>query len=87
MMPDTCSRSVAPTMRRHEKPTDGALVYSLTPGSVRAVAGDPGVFGRNYPVVEATKRLAQRPAIYYGNVAQSAGQPGQRVAAGQTKSR
>src|SRR6185312_10021817 len=37
-----------------ETPPDGALVYSITPGVVTAVASDPAGFGPNYPVVEAS---------------------------------
>jgi murein DD-endopeptidase MepM/ murein hydrolase activator NlpD len=66
-----------------ETPPDGALVYSITPGVVSAVASDPAGFGPNYPVVEATGGSLVGQHIYYGHVAQSLVQPGQRVAAGQ----
>jgi murein DD-endopeptidase MepM/ murein hydrolase activator NlpD len=66
-----------------ETPPDGALVYSITPGVVSAVASDPAGFGPNYPVIEATSGSLAGQHIYYGHVAQSLVQPGQRVAAGQ----
>jgi murein DD-endopeptidase MepM/ murein hydrolase activator NlpD len=66
-----------------ETPPDGALVYSITPGVVSAVASDPGGFGPNYPVVQATRGSLAGQYIYYGHVAQSLVQPGQQVAAGQ----
>jgi murein DD-endopeptidase MepM/ murein hydrolase activator NlpD len=66
-----------------ETPPDGALVYSITPGVVNAVASDPSGFGPNYPVVEATAGSLTGQHIYYGHVAQSLVQPGERVAAGQ----
>jgi murein DD-endopeptidase MepM/ murein hydrolase activator NlpD len=66
-----------------ETPPDGALVYSITPGVVSAVASDPAGFGPNYPVIEATSGSLAGQHIYYGHVAQALVQPGQRVAAGQ----
>jgi murein DD-endopeptidase MepM/ murein hydrolase activator NlpD len=66
-----------------ETPPDGALVYSITPGVVSAVASDPAGFGPNYPVVEATSGSLAGQNIYYGHVAQALVQPGQHVAAGQ----
>jgi murein DD-endopeptidase MepM/ murein hydrolase activator NlpD len=66
-----------------ETPPDGALVYSITPGVVSAVASDPEGFGPNYPVIEATAGPLAAQHVYYGHVAQALVQPGQRVAAGQ----
>jgi len=66
-----------------ETAPDGALVYSITPGVVSAVAGDPAGFGPNYPVIEATSGSLAGQHIYYGHVAQALVQPGQQVAAGQ----
>ena len=66
-----------------ETAPDGALVYSITPSIVSAVASDPGGFGPNYPVVEATAGSLIGQHIYYGHVAQALVQPGQRVSAGQ----
>ena len=66
-----------------ETAPDGALVYSITPGVVSAVASDPAGFGPNYPVVEATSGSLAGQHIYYGHVAQALVQPGQRVVAGQ----
>jgi murein DD-endopeptidase MepM/ murein hydrolase activator NlpD len=66
-----------------ETPPDGALVYSITPGVVSAVASDPAGFGPSYPVVEATAGALTGQHIYYGHVAQSLVQAGERVAAGQ----
>ena len=66
-----------------ETAPDGALVYSITPGIVSAVASDPAGFGPNYPVIEATSGALVGQHIYYGHVAESLVQPGQRVAAGQ----
>jgi murein DD-endopeptidase MepM/ murein hydrolase activator NlpD len=66
-----------------ETAPDGALVYSITPGVVTAVASDPGGFGPNYPVIEATDGSLAGQHIYYGHVAQSLVQPGQHVTAGQ----
>jgi murein DD-endopeptidase MepM/ murein hydrolase activator NlpD len=66
-----------------ETAPDGALVYSMTPGIVSAVASDPGGFGPNYPVVEATAGALTGQHIYYGHVAVPLVQPGQHVAAGQ----
>jgi murein DD-endopeptidase MepM/ murein hydrolase activator NlpD len=66
-----------------ETAPDGALVYSMTPGVVTAVASDPAGFGPNYPVIEATTGSLAGQHIYYGHVAQSLVQPGQHVTAGQ----
>ena len=66
-----------------ETAPDGALVYSMTPGTVTAVASDPGGFGPNYPVVEATSGSLAGQYVYYGHVAASLVRLGQRVAAGQ----
>jgi len=66
-----------------ETAPDGALVYSMTPGLVTAVASNPGGFGPNYPVVEATDGPLAGQHIYYGHVAASLVRPGQHVAAGQ----
>jgi murein DD-endopeptidase MepM/ murein hydrolase activator NlpD/outer membrane biosynthesis protein TonB len=62
---------------------DGTLVYSITPGIVSAVASDPGGFGPNYPVVEATAGALAGRFVYYGHVALSLVAAGQHVAAGQ----
>lgn len=66
-----------------ETPPDGALVYSITPGVVSAVASNPGGFGPNYPVIQAASGSFNGQCIYYGHVAQALVQPGQQVAAGQ----
>jgi murein DD-endopeptidase MepM/ murein hydrolase activator NlpD len=66
-----------------ETAPDGALVYSITPGLVTAVASDPAGFGPNYPVIEASGGALAGQHIYYGHVAQSLVQPGQHVTAGQ----
>jgi murein DD-endopeptidase MepM/ murein hydrolase activator NlpD len=66
-----------------ETAPDGAPVYSITPGVVTAVASDPGGFGPNYPVVEATKGPAAGKFIYYGHVGASLVRPGDHVKAGQ----
>jgi murein DD-endopeptidase MepM/ murein hydrolase activator NlpD len=66
-----------------ETAPDGALVYSITPGVVSAVASDPVGFGPNYPVIEATSGSLAGQHIYYGHVAESLVQPGQSVSAGQ----
>jgi murein DD-endopeptidase MepM/ murein hydrolase activator NlpD len=66
-----------------ETAPDGALVYSITPGLVTAVASDPAGFGPNYPVIEAASGSLAGQHIYYGHVAQSLVQPGQHVTAGQ----
>jgi murein DD-endopeptidase MepM/ murein hydrolase activator NlpD len=62
---------------------DGALVYSITPGVVTAVASDPSGFGPNYPVIVATEGPLAGEAIYYGHVALSLVRPGDHVTAGQ----
>jgi murein DD-endopeptidase MepM/ murein hydrolase activator NlpD len=66
-----------------ETAPDGALVYSITPGLVTAVASDPAGFGPSYPVIEATSGSLAGQHIYYGHVAQSLVQPGQLVKEGQ----
>jgi murein DD-endopeptidase MepM/ murein hydrolase activator NlpD len=66
-----------------ETAPDGALVYSITPGVVSAVASNPAGFGPNYPVIEATGGSLAGQHIYYGHVAEALVQPGQRVSAGQ----
>jgi murein DD-endopeptidase MepM/ murein hydrolase activator NlpD len=66
-----------------ETAPDGALVYSITPGTVTAVASDPAGFGPSYPVVEASGGSLAGQHIYYGHVAASLVQPGQVVSAGQ----
>ena len=66
-----------------ETAPDGALVYSITPGVVTAVASDAGGFGPNYPVVRATAGTLAGQNIYYGHVAASLVHPGEIVAAGQ----
>src|SRR5205085_4200444 len=66
-----------------ETAPDGALVYSMTPGIVTAVASDPGGFGPSYPVVRATAGSLQGQSIYYGHVAASLVHAGEVLAAGQ----
>jgi murein DD-endopeptidase MepM/ murein hydrolase activator NlpD len=66
-----------------ETAPDGALVYSITPGVVTAVASDPGGFGPSYPVVQATSGSLSGQHIYYGHVAAALVHPGEVVAAGQ----
>jgi murein DD-endopeptidase MepM/ murein hydrolase activator NlpD len=66
-----------------ETPPDGALVYSMTPGVVTAVASDPAGFGPSYPVIEATSGSLSGEHVYYGHVAASLVHAGQKVAAGQ----
>lgn len=66
-----------------ETPPDGALVYSITPGVVSAVASNPSGFGPNYPVIQAGAGSFNGQYIYYGHVAQALVHPGQQVAAGQ----
>jgi len=66
-----------------ETPPDGALVYSITPGIVSAVASDPGGFGPNYPVIQAASGSFTGQHIYYGHVAQVLVHAGQQVVAGQ----
>jgi murein DD-endopeptidase MepM/ murein hydrolase activator NlpD len=66
-----------------EAAPDGALVYSITPGIVSAVASDPAGFGPDYPVIEATSGPLAGQHIYYGHVAAALVQPGQSVHAGQ----
>jgi murein DD-endopeptidase MepM/ murein hydrolase activator NlpD len=66
-----------------ETPPDGALVYSITPGVVSAVASDPGGFGPSYPVIQAVGGSFKGQYIYYGHVARALVQPGQQVVAGQ----
>jgi murein DD-endopeptidase MepM/ murein hydrolase activator NlpD len=66
-----------------EAAPNGALVYSITPGLVTAVASDPAGFGSNYPVIQATSGSLAGQHIYYGHVALALVHPGQRVSAGQ----
>jgi murein DD-endopeptidase MepM/ murein hydrolase activator NlpD len=66
-----------------ETAPDGAAVYSITPGVVTAVASDPTGFGPDYPVIRVTAGPLAGHYIYYGHVAASLVQVGQRVAAGQ----
>jgi murein DD-endopeptidase MepM/ murein hydrolase activator NlpD len=66
-----------------ETAPNGALVYSITPGIVTAVASDPGGFGPDYPVIEATAGALTGRDIYYGHVAASLVAPGAHVAAGE----
>jgi murein DD-endopeptidase MepM/ murein hydrolase activator NlpD len=66
-----------------ETAPDGALVYSMTPGVVTAVASDPAGFGPNYPVIEATAGPLAGQHVYYGHVALALVKAGQQVSAGQ----
>jgi murein DD-endopeptidase MepM/ murein hydrolase activator NlpD len=66
-----------------ETAPDGALVYSMTPGVVTAVASDPAGFGPDYPVIEATSGPLAGQHIYYGHVAASLVHVGATVSAGQ----
>jgi murein DD-endopeptidase MepM/ murein hydrolase activator NlpD len=66
-----------------ETAPDGALVYSITPGIVTAVASDPAGFGPSYPVIQATSGSLTGQHVYYGHVAEALVQPGQRISAGQ----
>jgi murein DD-endopeptidase MepM/ murein hydrolase activator NlpD len=66
-----------------ETAPDGALVYSMTPGIVSAVASDPAGFGPNYPVIQATSGSLAGQHIYYGHVAKALVHPGEAVTAGQ----
>jgi len=66
-----------------ETAPDGAPVYSITPGVVVAVAGDPAGFGPNYPVILVTAGPLAGNYVYYGHVAASLVLPGQRVSAGE----
>ena len=66
-----------------ETPPDGALVYSMTPGVVSAVASDPAGFGPNYPIIEATSGSLAGQHVYYGHVVQTLVQQGEHVVAGQ----
>jgi murein DD-endopeptidase MepM/ murein hydrolase activator NlpD len=66
-----------------ETAPDGALVYSITPGIVSAVASDPAGFGPNYPVIEASSGALAGQYIYYGHVARALVRPGERVSAGE----
>jgi murein DD-endopeptidase MepM/ murein hydrolase activator NlpD len=66
-----------------ETAPDGAVVYSITPGIVSAVASDPAGFGPNYPVIEATSGSLAGRHIYYGHVGEALVQAGQHVSAGQ----
>jgi murein DD-endopeptidase MepM/ murein hydrolase activator NlpD len=66
-----------------ETAPDGALVHSVTPGIVTAVASDPAGFGPNYPVILATQGPLAGEFIYYGHVSASLVHTGERVLAGQ----
>jgi murein DD-endopeptidase MepM/ murein hydrolase activator NlpD len=66
-----------------ETAPDGSLLYSITPGTVTAVASDPAGFGPNYPVIEATSGPLAGQHIYYGHVAIALVRPGQHVHAGE----
>jgi len=66
-----------------ETPPDGALVYSMTPGVVSAVASDPGGFGPNYPVIETGEGSLKGQFIYYGHVAAALVHAGEKIVAGQ----
>ena len=66
-----------------ETAPDGPAVYSITAGVVTAVANDPTGFGPNYPVIRVTSGPLAGHYIYYGHVAASLVQVGQRVTAGQ----
>jgi murein DD-endopeptidase MepM/ murein hydrolase activator NlpD len=66
-----------------ETPPDGALVYSMTPGVVTAVASDPSGFGPDYPVIRASGGSLAGQNVYYGHVAASLVRVGEVVAAGQ----
>lgn len=66
-----------------EDAPDGAAVYSITPGVVTAVASNPGGFGPDYPVIQATKGPLAGQYIYYGHVAAALVKVGQHVLAGQ----
>ncbi|TMK25238.1 MAG: hypothetical protein E6G62_05875 [Actinobacteria bacterium] len=66
-----------------ETAPNGALVYSITPGVVTAVASDASGFGPAYPVIEATRGALAGQHLYYGHVAMALVHPGQAVSAGQ----
>jgi hypothetical protein len=66
-----------------ESAPDGAAVYSITPGTVTAVASDPSGFGPDYPVILVTSGPLAGRCIYYGHVAASLVQVGEHVLAGQ----
>jgi murein DD-endopeptidase MepM/ murein hydrolase activator NlpD len=66
-----------------ETAPDGAAVYSITAGTVTAVASDPTGFGPDYPVIRVTSGPLAGHYIYYGHVAASLVHVGQHVAAGQ----
>ncbi|MFL5859362.1 MAG: lytic murein transglycosylase, partial [Solirubrobacteraceae bacterium] len=66
-----------------ETAPDGAGVYSITPGTVTAVASNPSGFGPNYPVILATAGPLTGQYIYYGHVAASLVHVGEHVSAGQ----
>src|SRR5207237_2042998 len=67
-----------------ETAPDGALVYSMTPGVVTAVASDPAGFGPNYPVIEATAGPLAGQHVYYGHVALAPVQAAQQATRGRT---
>jgi peptidoglycan LD-endopeptidase LytH len=66
-----------------ENAPDGAVVYSITPGTCTAVAGDPAGFGPAYPVIRADSGSLAGQFIYYGHVSRSLVAPGQPITAGQ----
>jgi murein DD-endopeptidase MepM/ murein hydrolase activator NlpD len=55
----------------------------MSAGVVTAVASDPTGFGPDYPVIRVTSGALAGHYIYYGHVAASLVQVGQRVSAGQ----
>jgi murein DD-endopeptidase MepM/ murein hydrolase activator NlpD len=66
-----------------ENAPDGAIVYSITPGTCTAVAGDPSGFGPAYPVIRAASGSLAGRFIYYGHVSRSLVTSGQAITAGQ----
>jgi peptidoglycan LD-endopeptidase LytH len=66
-----------------ENAPDGAVVYSITPGTCTAVASDPAGFGPAYPVIRADLGSLAGQFIYYGHVSRSLVVAGQPITAGQ----
>jgi murein DD-endopeptidase MepM/ murein hydrolase activator NlpD len=66
-----------------ENAPDGAVVYSITPGTCTAVASDPSGFGPAYPVIRVQSGSLAGRFIYYGHVSRSLVTAGQAIAAGQ----
>jgi murein DD-endopeptidase MepM/ murein hydrolase activator NlpD len=66
-----------------ESAPDGVPVFSMTDGTVTAVASDPRGFGPNYPVILASDGPLKGRYIYYGHVAVSLVHIGEHVSAGQ----